>query len=125
MNIKRLQKSKTSRSDSPVASSSLRKRGRPSISGDTPRSKRTKTVPKVQICMFSSCSFCPADKNEPLHRVESDSMDKTLIDIKQNTVNDQVRTCLSEILDAGDASALERWYHRTCLRSAQRTKDGE
>ena len=121
VNIERLRKYKTSRSDSPVASSSLHKRGRPSTSGDTPRPKRTKKVPKAQICMFSFCSFCPTDKNEPLHRVESDSMGKTLIDIKQNTVNDQVRTSLSELLDAGDASALEKWYHRTCLRSAQRT----
>ena len=123
VNIERLRKSKTSRSDSPDANSFLRKSGRPSTSGDTPRPKRTKTVPKAQNCMFSSCSFCPTHKNESLHRVESDSMGKTLIGIKQNTVNNQVRTCLSELLDAGDASALEKWYHRTCLRSAHRIKD--
>ena len=103
VNIERMPKSKTSRSDSPVASSSLRKRGRPSASGDTPRPKRTKSVTKAQICMFSSCSFYPT------------------YDIKQNTVNDQVKTCLSELMDAGNVSALEKWYHRTCLRSAQRT----
>ena len=28
---------------------------------------------------------------------------------------------MSELEGAGDASALERYYHRTCLRSAQRT----
>ena len=48
-------------------------------------------------------------------------MGKTLIDIKQNTLNDQVRTCLPELLDARDASVLEKWYYRTCLRLAQRT----
>ena len=32
-----------------------------------------------------------------------------------------MRTCVSELEGAGDASALERYYHRTCLRSAQRT----
>ena len=36
-------------------------------------------------------------------------------------MNDQVKTCLSELMDAGNVSALEKWYHRTCLRSAQRT----
>ena len=73
--------------------------------------------------MFSPCEFCPKDNTEPLHRVESDSMGKTLIEIKQHTVNDQVRTCVSELVDVGDASALEKWYHRTCLRSAKRTTD--
>ena len=28
---------------------------------------------------------------------------------------------MSELEGAGDASALEKYYHRTCLRSAQRT----
>ena len=32
-----------------------------------------------------------------------------------------MRTCVSELEGAGDASALEKYYHRTCLRSAQRT----
>ena len=30
-------------------------------------------------------------------------------------------TCVSELEGAGDASALEKYNHRTCLRSAQRT----
>ncbi len=30
-----------------------------------------------------------------------------------------MRTCMSELEGAGDASALEKYYHRTCLRSAQ------
>lgn len=118
VNIERL-RTKRSRCESPA--SSLRGPGRPSCSSDTPRPKRTKNVPKSQICVFSPCGFCPKDNTEPLHRVASDRVGKTLIDIKQNTVNDQVRTCVSELVDIGDASALEKWYHRACLRSAQRT----
>lgn len=30
-------------------------------------------------------------------------------------------TCVAELQDAGDASALEKYYHRQCLRHAQRT----
>ena len=36
-------------------------------------------------------------------------------------MDDHVRTCVSELEGAGDASALEKYCHRTCLRSAQRT----
>ena len=32
-----------------------------------------------------------------------------------------MRTCVSELQGAGDASALEKYYHRTCLLSAQCT----
>ena len=32
-----------------------------------------------------------------------------------------MRNCVSELEGAGDASALEKYYHMTCLRSAQRT----
>ena len=32
-----------------------------------------------------------------------------------------MRTCVSELEGDGDASALEKCYHRPCLRSAQRT----
>ena len=35
--------------------------------------------------------------------------------------DNQVRTCLSEIVEAGDALALEKHYHRNCLCYAQRT----
>ena len=61
VNIEGLQKFKAFRSDSPVASNSLRKRGRPSHSGNTPRPKRTKKVTKAQLCMFSSSNFCPTE----------------------------------------------------------------
>ena len=48
-------------------------------------------------------------------------MGTTLLEIKNNTQDDQVRTFVSEFADAGDASALEKHYHRNCLRYAQRT----
>ena len=48
-------------------------------------------------------------------------MGTTLLEIKNNTQDDQVRTSISEFVDAGDASALEKHYHRNCLRYAQRT----
>ena len=48
-------------------------------------------------------------------------MGTTLLEIKNTTQDDQVRTCVSEFVDAGDASALEKHPHRNCLRYAQRT----
>ena len=74
VNIERLRRTKRSSRESP--SSSLHRPGRPSSSGETPRPKRAKIVPKSQICIFSPCEFCPKDNTEPLQRVESDSMDK-------------------------------------------------
>ena len=48
-------------------------------------------------------------------------MGTTLLEIKNNTQDDQVRTCVSEIVEARDASALEKHYHRNCLPYAQCT----
>ena len=73
------------------------------------------------MCVFASCSFCPNDTAESLHRAFSDGIGESLIEIKLKTQDDQVRICVSELEGAGDASALEKYYHRTCLRSAQRT----
>ena len=69
--------------------------------------------------------FCSNDNTKPLHRVESDSRGNTLIGVKKNTVNDQVRTCLSELVDIVGAFALEKWHHSACLWSAQRTTSFE
>ena len=100
----------------------VRGRGHPSTSSpESTRPKRVKTIPKQEVCLFSACGFCPKDSSEPLHRVLSDQMGKNLIEIKQKTLDDQIRTCVAELEDAGDASALEKYYHRRCLRSAQRT----
>jgi len=95
--------------------------GRPAMSSDAARPKRTKSNPKEMVCVFSSCSFCINDPSEPLHLVTSDNMGDSLLDVKLKTQNDHVRTCLSDLLDDGDARALEKYYHRKCLRSAQRT----
>ena len=46
----------------------------------------------------------------------TDSTGKTL-----QKRNDQVRLCVSHLESVGDAAALEKYYHITCLRSAQRT----
>ena len=73
------------------------------------------------MCVFSSCSFCPNDTAGSLHRAFSDGIGEILIEIKLKTQDDHVRTCVSELKGAGDASALEKYYHRTCLRSAERT----
>ena len=51
----------------------------------------------------------------------SDQVETTLLEIKNNTQDDQVRTCVSEIVEAGYASALEKHYHRNCLHYAQST----
>ena len=73
------------------------------------------------VCIFSSCSFCPNDTAGSLHSDFSDWIGESLIEIKLKTQDDHVRTCVSELEGAGDASALEKYYHRTCLRSSQRT----
>lgn len=48
-------------------------------------------------------------------------MGETLLDIRLKTRDDHVRTCVSDLQDAGDASALEKHYHRNCLQFAKRT----
>ncbi|KAG0710077.1 Peroxidasin [Chionoecetes opilio] len=114
--IKRLRK--RSRTDSPVCAP--RGPGRPSSAVGSVRPKRSKTIPKEQVCLFSNCDFCPKNDSEPLHRVLTDSMGKTLLQIKQKTPDDHVRVSVADLEEPGDISALEKHYHRTCLRSAQR-----
>ena len=103
------------------AACSSRGPGRPSSSFESTRPKRTKTNPKSQMCLFSTCSFCSNDQSETLHRVYTDNVGENLLEIKHKTQDDQVRTCVSELESPGDASALEKHYHKKCLRSAQRT----
>ena len=115
-------RNKRSRSDSP--NSSTQGYGRPSSAATesgSARPKRLKTIPKEKMCIFSSCDFCSADGSEPLHRVFSDDMGKRLIEIQEHTNNDQVRICVADLESDGDASAGEKYYHRNCLRTAQRT----
>ena len=51
----------------------------------------------------------------------SDGIGESLIEIKFKTLDDHVRTCVPELEGAGYASALEKYYHTKCLRSAHRT----
>ena len=87
---------------------------------DSARPKRTRSTPKAKVCGFSSCSFCPNDTAGSLHRAFSEGIGESLIEITLKTQDDHVRTCVSELQGAGDASALEKYYHGTCLWSAQR-----
>ena len=105
-------RSKRVRSDPPVCIA--RSPGRPINPTDSARPKRTKSTPKAKVCVFSSCSFCPNDTAGSLHRAFSDGIGESLIEIKLNTQDDHVRTCVSELEGAGDASALEKYYHGTC-----------
>ena len=95
------------RSDSPVYLA--RSPGRPINTSDSARPKRTKSTTKAKVCVFSSCSFCPNDTAWSLHRAFSDGIGKSLIEIKLNTQDDHVRTCVSDLEGDGDASALEKY----------------
>jgi len=96
--IERL-KSKRDRSDSPVC----RGPGRPSTF--------LNSEPNLpQRCTCPDDNTEPLhDNTEPLHRVFSDTMGENLLQIKLNTKNDNVRTCLAELQDAGDACARENY----------------
>ncbi|XP_034021254.1 uncharacterized protein LOC117505823 [Thalassophryne amazonica] len=119
--IKRLREGakKRDRSNSPIGF--FPALGRPSCSNAPNRPKRSKSLSKAEVCLFSSCSFCASEAKESLHQVFTDRMGETLLQIKLNTCDDHVRTCVSDLFDAGDAAAQEKFYHRNCLRSAQRT----
>ena len=93
--------------------------GRPSTSSPSSQPKRAKTLPKSEVCLFKSCSFCSGETVKDLHWVFSDQVGTMLLEIKNNMQDDQVRTCISEFVDAGDASALVKHYHRNCLHYAQ------
>ena len=107
----------------PEDSPSVLPRGssRPCSSSPSSQPKRAETLPKSQIWLFKSCCFCSGKTVNDLRRVFADQVGTTLLEIKTNTRDDQVRTCVSEIVDARDASALEKHCHRNWMRYAQRT----
>lgn len=116
--IEKLRNKRRARSESPAQAA----RGRPSTStGGYTRPKRTKAAPKAEVCVFSCCTFCSKDTTEPLHQVLTDSVGETLLELKLCTLDNRVRTSVSDLESAGDAAALEKYYHKACLRSAQRT----
>ena len=61
------------------------------------RPKRTKTVQKAEVCIFTTCKFCSGEGPEALHRVFSDNMGHTLLKMKLETEDDLVRTSLSDL----------------------------
>ena len=94
--------------------------GRPQKSNDSEKPKRIKTTPKEEVCLFSSCKFCPKN-SDSLHQIVTTARGQSLLDLKENTNDNFVRTSLSELIEPGDAAALEKYYHRDCIRNAQRT----
>jgi len=66
------------------------------------------TLPKEMVCLFSSCDFCPKAAPEPLHRVVSDAMGITIIEVKRLTQDDRVRIGVADDLEeSGDASGSD------------------
>ena len=102
------------RPDSPLGSTE-------STSSDPVRPKRKKTEPKEMVCIFSICDFCKGDASGDLHKVSSTNRGRLLIDIKNKTKDDHVRTCVSDLHDDKDAFAKEKYYHDHCMLYAQRT----
>ena len=87
--IKRL-RGNQSQTDSPVCSG----RGRPSIKTEPThkRPKRSISVPKENVCLFSSCHFC-CKASEPIHRVFSDAMGEKLLEIKNQNLRSRPSGC--------------------------------
>ena len=73
------------------------------------------------VCIFSICDFCKGDASGDLHKVSSTNRGRLLIDIKNKTKDDHVRTCVSDLHDDKDAFAKEKYYHDHCMLYAQRT----
>ena len=105
------------------------KRGRSSADVLSPPSRtrstsrpRSKTTPKVKLCMFRECGkkFCTGSV-QGISKVSSDIKGLRLVQIKNTTTNDKVRVACSELVNAGDASALEKWYHTSCFIEAERS----
>ena len=67
------------------------------------------TLPKEEVCLFSSCDFCPKAASEPLHRVVSDAIGitGTLIEVKRLTQDDRVRIGVADLQESSDASGSD------------------
>lgn len=101
---------KRSRTDSSVCAP--RGPRRPSSAAGSVRSKRSKTISKEQVCLFSTCDFCPKNDSEPLHRARTDSMGKTLLEIKQQTLKNPATHQLLKSTIIGHVCALHSEYQR-------------
>ena len=71
--------------------------------------------------MFGTCKFCPDKTDSRLVKVETNSKGLHFLEIKMNTNDDTVRTCVSDLNDYDDAFALEKHYHKNCYIKAERT----
>ena len=89
-----------------------KKRGRPSTSFVSPKSRKT----------FDSdlCVFCQDQGREQIHEVCSESMGKKFLEIKNCSPSEDVRARLALLMDAMDAFAQDLKYHSTCLRKETR-----
>ena len=96
--------------------------GRPSKVVKNVRPQRSPFTPKEKRCMFANTEFCSSiEVGTELHKVESDSMGDNLLYIRHNTKADDIRICVSDLEETGDASALEKHYHLACLQNAKQS----
>jgi hypothetical protein len=51
----------------------------------------------------------------------TDSMGAKLFHLKEATNSDEIRACVADLESDGDAAALEKHYHKKCMRFAERT----
>ena len=115
--------SRAKRKSTQSSAVATKKRGRPSKNNtSTTRVSRNSTSHafKEKICVFASSGFCKWNQ-EHIYKVVSDERGQLLLDIKQNTTSDKVRTSLALLTEKGSARCNEIYYHQNCLRDAERT----
>ena len=115
--------SRAKRKSTQSSAVATKKRGRPSKNDtSTTRVSRSSTSHafKEKICVFASSGFCKWNQ-EHIYKVVSDERGQLLLDIKQNTTSDKVRTSLALLTEKGSARCNEIYYHQNCLRDAERT----
>ena len=95
------------------------KKGRPGNYSDK-RKNRVLEELHPQSCIFSHCAFCPKTINDT-HQVLTENKGSSLLEIKINTYDDDIRVALSDLFEAGDAVAKKKRYHRHCCRTAERS----
>ena len=101
------------------------KRGRPQKTDTTEtsrslRGKESGDRTKERCCIFNLCSFCPRTSYN-LHKIKTYQVGQQLLNIRKHTKHDAVLLSLSELEDYGDALALDKYYHRHCMRDAERS----
>ena len=82
------------------------KKGRPGNYSDK-RKNRVLEELHPQNCIFSHCAFCPKTINDT-HQVLTENKGSSLLEIKINTYDDDIRVALSDLFEAGDAVAKKK-----------------